>query len=88
VVPLTEYHDGFAEYASAFTSWKATEMGPKRDLFDDLHKVGITPGCSSHYAENWWYFNGGVKFPSDVQDPAFAALYGPAQRQELAPNDE
>ncbi len=92
VVPLAEYHDGFAEYDSAFTPWKATEMGPKRDLlgdlFQSLRKVGITPGCSSHYAENWWFFNGGVKFPSDVQDPAFAALYGPAQREEISPNDE
>jgi alpha-L-fucosidase len=92
VVPIAEYHDGFAEYDSAFTPWKATEMGPKRDLLGDLftglRKVGITPGCSSHYAENWWFFNGGVKQPSDVQDPAFAALYGPAQREEISPNDD
>ncbi|MDH4442462.1 MAG: alpha-L-fucosidase [Rhizobium sp.] len=92
VVPLAEYHDGFAEYDSSFTPYKATAMGPNRDLlgdlFSSLRKVGITTGCSSHYAENWWFFNGGVKFPSDVQDPAFAALYGPAQREELPANHE
>ena len=91
VVPLAEYHDGFAEYDSTFTPFKATAMGPKRDLlgqlFDGLRKVGLTPGCSTHYAENWWFFNGGTKFPSDVQDPANASLYGPAQREEFPPDD-
>jgi alpha-L-fucosidase len=53
-----------------------------------LPRVGITPGCSSHCAEYWWFFNGGVKLPSDVQDLASAALYGPAQREEIAPNDD
>lgn len=91
-VPLAEYHDGYAEYDSQFTDWKATIRGPKRDLLGDLfaslRNVGITPGCSSHYAENWWFFNGGVTFPSDVQDPSFATLYGPAQREEVPPNEE
>lgn len=92
VVPLAEYHDGFAEYDSAFTPYCATQMGPKRDLlkilFESLRKIGITPRCSSHYAENWWFFNGGTQFPSDVQNPAFAALYGPAQREELPPDEK
>jgi alpha-L-fucosidase len=35
-------------------------------------------GLSSHRAENWWYFNGGREFPSDVQDTRFADFYGPA----------
>jgi alpha-L-fucosidase len=36
-------------------------------------------GLSSHRAEHWWFFNGGREFPSDVQDPKYASLYGPAQ---------
>jgi hypothetical protein len=51
-------------------------------------KVGIAPGCSGRCAGNWWFCNGGVTFASDVQDPAFAALYGPAPREEIAPNDD
>jgi alpha-L-fucosidase len=91
VVPIAEYHDGFANYDSAFTPYRATEMGPKRDLVGELltscRSVGLTAGCSSHYMENWWFYNGGVKFPSDVQDPAFASLYGPAQREEVPANE-
>lgn len=92
VVPLAEYHDGFAEYDSRFTPYNAKAMGPQRDLLGDLFgalgKAGISQGCSSHYAENWWFFNGGVNFASDIQYPEFAALYGPAQREELPANDE
>jgi alpha-L-fucosidase len=92
VVPLAEYHDGFAEYNSTFSPYNAVSMGPQRDLLGDLfaslRKVGIAAGCSSHYAENWWFYNGGIKFDSDVHDPQFAALYGPAQREEIPVNDE
>ena len=45
-------------------------------------------GVSSHRAEHWWFFNGGMEFPSDVGDPAWAPLYGPAQPEEVPPSDE
>ena len=91
VVPLAEYHDGFAEYDSAFTQFSAVKTGPGRDLLGDLsaalERVGIVHGASTHYAENWWFYHGGTLFPSDVQDPRFSDLYGPAQREETAPHD-
>nr|MDQ2888691.1 alpha-L-fucosidase [Chloroflexota bacterium] len=45
-------------------------------------------GLSSHRAEHWWFFNGGMKFDSDVQDARYAGLYGPAQPDTLPPNEE
>src|SRR5690606_18723703 len=41
-------------------------------------KHDLAFGVSSHRAENWWFFDGGRLFPSDVQDDRYAGLYGPA----------
>jgi alpha-L-fucosidase len=80
VVPVAEHHDGFAMYDCSFSKWNALRMGPKRDVIDELAEavgdMGMIFGVSSHRAENWWYYNGGRAFPSDVQDPRFADLYG------------
>ncbi|MEO8093306.1 MAG: hypothetical protein ABI632_00105 [Pseudolysinimonas sp.] len=38
-------------------------------------------------AEHWFFMNGGSRFDSDVRDPAYADFYGPAQREEIAPNE-
>ena len=38
-----------------------------------------------HRAEHWFFMNGGMRFDSDVRDPALQDLYGPAQRVETAP---
>lgn len=32
--------------------------------------------------------DGGTRFESDVLDPAFSDFYGPAQREEAAPNEQ
>ncbi len=86
VVPVAEHHDGFAMYDTALSRWCAAKMGPQRDLIGDLAKAvrahGLVFGLSSHRAEHWWFMNGGKTFDSDVQDPAYADFYGPAQ-----PND-
>lgn len=91
VVPVAEHHDGFAMYDEPRTRWKAPLMGPRRDLYgelvDEVRRRWLIPGASSHRAEHWFYFNGGAAFDSDVRDPRFADLYGPAQRQELSPNE-
>lgn len=83
VVPVAEHHDGFAMYDSPFSEWTAARMGPKRDVIGELavavRRHYMTFGVSSHRAENWWYYNGGRELPSDVQDPQYAELYGPAQ---------
>src|SRR5438270_3327788 len=57
-------------------------MGPKRDLIGELAKAiraeGLHFGASSHRAEHYFFMNGGRQFDSDVQDPKYAAFYGPA----------
>jgi alpha-L-fucosidase len=82
VVPVAEHHDGFAMYDCSLSEWCAARMGPQRDVIGELAEAvrqrGLVFGLSSHRAEHWWYFNGGKEFDSDVQDPAYADLYGPA----------
>ena len=82
VVPVAEHHDGFQLYGSSLSKWNAVQMGPKRDLIgelaDGVRAEGMIFGASSHRAEHWWFFNVGNTFPTDVQDPAYAGLYGPA----------
>lgn len=83
VVPVAEHHDGFAMYDCSFSDWTAVKMGPKRDIVGELAAAarnhGLTFGVSSHRAEHWWFFDGGRRFESDVQDPAYESFYGPAQ---------
>lgn len=83
VVPVAEHHDGFQMYASDLSRWNAAKMGPGRDVVGELAAAvraeGMVLGASTHRAEHWWFMNGGRSFPSDVQDPAFADFYGPAQ---------
>ncbi len=82
VVPVAEHHDGFPMYDTALSAWSAAKMGPKRDIVAEIaaaaHKYDLVFGVSSHRAEHWWFMDGGRKFPSDVQDPRYAAFYGPA----------
>lgn len=90
VVPVAEHHDGFPMYDSALTEWCAGKMGPRRDIVGELaaavRKQGIVFGLSSHRAEHWWFFNGGTEFDSDVKDPCFAGLYGPARPDKSQPD--
>lgn len=83
VVPVAEHHDGFAMYDSAFTKWTAKKMGPKRDLIGELvksiRKRGLRLGLSNHRIEHWFFMEGGMEFASDVRDPRWADLYGPAK---------
>ena len=92
VVPVAEHHDGFAMYASERSRWTVSQMGPNRDVFGDLalalREQSILVGGSSHRAEHWFFMNGGMRFDSDVRDPAFSDFYGPAQREETSPSEE
>ena len=91
VVPVAEHHDGFPMYASDLTEWCAAKMGPKRDVVGELaaavRKQGLHFGASSHRAEHWWFYNGGTTFDSDVNDPRYSGLYGPAQSDKVQPNN-
>jgi len=83
VVPVAEHHDGFAMYDTALSQWCAAKMGPQRDIIGELaqavRRQGLVFGLSSHRAEHWWFFNGGMQFDSDVRDPRYYDFYGPAR---------
>jgi alpha-L-fucosidase len=63
VVPVAEHHDGFAMYDSGLSDWTAAKM----------HF-----GVSSHRVEHNFFLGVGRAIPSDVNDPQYAAFYGPA----------
>ena len=90
VVPVAEHHDGFPLYDCTYTDWSAAKLGPRRDIIRDLAAAvadaGMVLGASYHRAENWWFYNGGMTFPSDVQDPRYRGLYGRAQPKETQPD--
>jgi len=92
IVPVAEHCDGFAMYESAITGWNAAKMGPKRDILAEIsvatRKRGLRFGASSHRAEHWWWYDGGMRFDSDVQNPSSAAFYGPARPMALVGDDE
>jgi alpha-L-fucosidase len=92
VVPVAEHHDGLAMYDCAISEWDAVEMGPKRDFIGALAKSvcaqGLVFGLSSHRAEHWWFFGDGRKFDSDVKDPRYAELYGPARDHKAAESQQ
>lgn len=79
VVPVAEHHDGFSMYDSELNEWNSVKMGPEKDIVgllkEAIEKRDMVFGLSTHRAENAWFFNGGMKFPSDVQDMS-VSLYG------------
>lgn len=91
VVPVAEHHDGFPMYDCDLTEWSAARMGPKRDVIGQLEaavrKQGLHFGASSHRAEHWWFYNGGMQFDSDVRDPKYEAFYGPAKPDKTQPDE-
>ncbi len=82
VVPVFEHHDGFAMYDSDLSDWTAKKMGPRRDLAGEIalavRAEGLHLGASSHRIEHDWFLDEGRKENSDVNDPQYAAFYGPA----------
>jgi alpha-L-fucosidase len=91
VVPVAEHHDGFSMYDSGLSDWTVVKMGPKRDTLAELAAVvraeGLHFGLSSHRAEHNFFFDGGRAIRSDVNDPKYASLYGPAHQWFAAPCD-
>ncbi len=88
VVPVAEHHDGFAMYDSGLSDWTAAKMGPHRDTTGELGKAvraaGLHFGLSSHRVEHNFFLGVGRGISSDVNDPQYAAFYGPAHNW-LAP---
>ncbi|HUX43861.1 MAG TPA: alpha-L-fucosidase [Terracidiphilus sp.] len=91
VIPVAEHHDGFSMYDSGLSDWTVVKMGPKRDTLAELEKAvradGLHFGLSSHRAEHDFFFAGGRAIRSDVNDPKYASLYGPAHQWFAAPGD-
>ena len=82
VVPVAEHHDGFAMYDSGLSDWTAAKMGPHRDVIGELSKAvraeGLHFGASSHRVEHNFFLGVGRQITSDINDPKYAAFYGPA----------
>lgn len=80
VMPVAEHHDGFQMYKSELSHFNAAEMGPCRDVVGELKKEiekrGMVFTASSHRAEHFWFFDGGLHFDSDVADEKNKYLYG------------
>ncbi|HET7104054.1 MAG TPA: alpha-L-fucosidase [Terracidiphilus sp.] len=91
VIPVAEHHDGFSMYDSGLSDWTVVKMGPKRDTLGELaaaiRAAGLHFGLSSHRAEHDFFFDGGRAIRSDVNDPRYASLYGPAH-QWMPPTDD
>jgi alpha-L-fucosidase len=91
VVPVAEHCDGFPMYDSDFTDWDAAKMGPRRDIVGAVEKAarakGMHFGLSSHRAEHWWWYNLAKSYDTDVNDPRYAGLYGPAEPRTLPADD-
>ncbi|MGB8322663.1 MAG: alpha-L-fucosidase, partial [Candidatus Acidiferrum sp.] len=89
VVPVAEHHDGFAMYDSHLSDWTVAKMGPHRDTTAELAKAvraaGLHFGVSSHRAEHNFFMAPGRAIPSDVNDPRYAAFYGPAHTWVMNP---
>ncbi len=92
IVPVGEHCDGFAMYDSGISDWNAAKMGPKRDVVGELaaatRKRGLHFGVSSHRAEHWWWYDGAMKFDSDVHEGQAPGLYGPARPMTLTGDDD
>jgi alpha-L-fucosidase len=82
VVPVAEHHDGFPMYGSELSDWTAAKMGPHRDVVKELANAvrakGLHFGVSSHRVEHNFFLGVGRAIPSDVNNPQYAAFYGPA----------
>lgn len=84
VFPVAEHHDGFQMYKSALSRYNAFEMGPQRDLLNELklavERQGMRFCTSSHRAEHWFFMGHGREFDSDIKDPMGPQdFYWPAQ---------
>src|SRR5665647_559620 len=66
-------------YDSDRSRWTAAKLGPGRDVLGDLldavDEAWMVRGASTHRAEHWFFMNGGMRFDSDVRDPALQVVY-------------
>ncbi len=81
IMPVAEHHDGFQMYDSDLSIWNSKEMGPKRDIIEQLRvsaKESDLKFCvSSHRAEHFWFMEGANNFDSGIKNPEYGDLYWP-----------
>jgi len=84
--PVAVHHDGFAMWDSKYTEYNSMDMGPHRDVVGEMLKAvrkhGMKTFASFHYYTNWFFFNPGrmlCPYKTDVNNPKYAALYGPVR---------
>ena len=89
VVPVAEHHDGFAMYDSGLSDWTAAKWDriatPTGELAKAVRAAGLHFGVSSHRVEHDFFLGPGRTIPSDVNDPEYAAFYGPAHNWLMNP---
>ena len=83
VVPVAEHHDGFAMYDSGLSDWTVGENGSASRYHWRTGQGGagrgsafrpvVAPGGTQFLSWAW-----GASIASDVNDPQYAAFYGPA----------
>ena len=90
VVPMADYHDAYAMYASKLTRWNVKDVGPKKDIMRMLEQAvrakDMKFGISSHLAESRiWYPK--IK-GCDTSNPEFQDLYWRAPKDPKKPVDQ
>lgn len=79
---VVEHHDGFAMWDSDLTSWDAADMGPKRDIVNELgeaiRKQDMKFITTFHHARRWWYYENSYTpdHRYDTEDPNYAGVHG------------
>jgi alpha-L-fucosidase len=88
VIPTAEHHDGFALWDSAVNPWNAKQMGPHRDLIDDLSKAvrkqGLKFGVSNHGIEHFTFIQPTPGVTNDLYDTKWKDFYSFADRSDAA----
>ncbi|VGO18863.1 hypothetical protein SCARR_00916 [Pontiella sulfatireligans] len=83
------HHDSFCLWDTKLSKWNSVNMGPKRDLVNEMAKAvrkrGLKFGVSNHSAWNYMFFQWNHINQYDAKNPANQDLYGnPVYPKELA----
>ncbi|MDE8688127.1 alpha-L-fucosidase, partial [Streptococcus gordonii] len=83
IFPVAEHHDGFQLYESQLSPFNSVDMGPKRDILQELKQAADQAHLhfctSSHRAEHHFFFSHGKEFDSDIaKEVSQDELYWPA----------
>lgn len=80
VVPVGMHHDSYALYASdvqtTYNSVTQAQIDYVGQLQAAVQKYDMKFGISNHFAENDWFFDDVSGVDTDMEDPAYAELYG------------